>query len=171
MRHVAFIRNLNQGQRGHVTTAELVAAFREAGCRDPAPFQSNGTVVFAGDAGRAQDAALVLAIRAGVEREIFTLTWDEVEDIVGDHAPAPDSARRELTLHAGNRLDLDAAVQAEAARRRCVALDTGVGWVVTLNERDRESNATPVWERLTGAPATSRGIPTLGRLVDRFSRG
>lgn len=46
----------------------------EAGCHDPAPFQSNGTVVFAGDAERAQDAALVLAARAGVEREIFTLS-------------------------------------------------------------------------------------------------
>ena len=130
MRHVAFVRNLNQGQRGHVTTAELVAAFVEAGCHDPVPFQSNGTVVFEGDAER-----------------------------------APDAARRELTLHAGNRIVLDATAQAEAGRRRCVLLDTGVGWVVSLNARCRESNATPVLERLTGAPATSRGLPTLIRLV------
>ena len=165
MRHVAFVRNLNQGQRGHVTTAELVAAFVEAGCHDPVPFQSNGTVVFEGDAERAQDAALALAAHAGVEREVFTLTLEEGGDIVADHAPAPDAARRELTLHAGNRIVLDATAQAEAGRRRCVLLDTGVGWVVSLNARDRESNATPVLERLTGAPATSRGLPTLIRLV------
>ncbi|MGC0368254.1 DUF1697 domain-containing protein [Microbacterium sp. SLBN-111] len=171
MRHVAFVRNLNHGQRGHVTTAELVEAFEEAGCHDPAPFQSNGTVVFEGDAECAQDAALVLAARAGVGREIFTLTLDEVGAIVSDHAPAPDAARRELTLHAGKRIALDATAQAEVGRRRCVLLDTGVGWTVALNERHRESNATPVLERLTGAPATSRGIPTLARLIDRVPPG
>jgi uncharacterized protein (DUF1697 family) len=171
MRHVAFVRNLNQGQRGQVTTADLVEAFEEAGCHDPAPFQSNGTVVFDGDADSAQDAALVLAARAGVAREIFTLTLDEVGAIVTDHAPAPDAARRELTLHAGKQIPVDTAAQAEAGRRRCVLLDAGEGCTVALNERDRESNATPVLERLTGAPATSRGILTLERLIERFSRG
>ncbi|SIR75173.1 hypothetical protein [Microbacterium sp. RURRCA19A] len=135
------------------------------------PFQSNGTVVFEGDAERAQDAALALAAHAGVEREVFTLTLDRVRDIVSDHDPAPDANRRELTLHARNRITLDATAQTDAGRRRCVLLDTGVGWVVSLNERARESNATPVLERLTGAPATSSGIPTLERLIDRFSRG
>lgn len=168
MRHIAFVRNLNQGQRGHVTTADLVAAFVEAGCHDPAPFQSNGTVVFAGDAERAQDAALVLAARAGVEREIFTLTLDEVRAIVTDHAPAPDAARRELTLHAGGPITLGPRAQDEAARRRCTLLESADGWTMTLNERERESNATPVIERLSGAAATSRGLPTLVRLIARL---
>ncbi|RWR21792.1 DUF1697 domain-containing protein [Microbacterium enclense] len=170
MRHVAFVRNLNQGQRGHVTTADLVASFVDAGCHDPVPFQSNGTVVFGGDAERAQDAAPILAARAGVKREVFTLTLDELGDIVSDHGPAPDADRRELTLHDGGSIVIDAATQAEAARRRCTLLESAEGWSVTLNERDRESNATPVIERLTGAPATSRGLPTLIRLVARFPR-
>lgn len=165
MRHVAFVRNLNQGQRGHVTTAELVAAFVEAGCHDPVPFQSNGTVVFEGDAERAQDAALALTAHAGVEREVFTLTLDRVREIVSDHSPAPDANRRELTVHRGGPITINTATQAEAAHRRCALLDSGDGWTVTVNERERESNATPTLERLTGAPATSRGLPTLIRLV------
>lgn len=168
MRHVAFVRNLNQGQRGHVSTADLVAAFLDAGCHDPVPFQSNGTVVFGGDPALAHDAMDALAARTGVEREVFTRALDELRDIATRHGDAPDSGRRELTLHGGHALVLDAQTEHEAARRRCRVLDSGSGWVVTLNERDRESNATPVIERLTGHPATSRGLPTLSRLIARF---
>lgn len=168
MRHVAFVRNLNQGQRGHVSTADLIAAFVDAGCHDPVPFQSNGTVVFGGDPALAHDAMDALAARTGVEREVFTIALDELRDIVAAHRDAPDSGRRELTLHGGDAIVLDAQTEHEAARRRCRVLDSGAGWVVTLNERDRESNATPVIERLTGQPATSRGLPTLTRLIARF---
>lgn len=168
MRHVAFVRNLNQGQRGHVSTADLAAAFLNAGCHDPAPFQSNGTLVFGGDPALAHDAMDALAARTGVEREVFTLALDELRDIVTRHGDASDSGRRELTLHGGDALVLDAHTEREAARRRCRILDSGAGWIVTLNERDRESNATPVIERLTGRPATSRGLPTLTRLISRF---
>ncbi len=63
---------------------------------------------------------------------------------------------------------LDERTAREAARRRCRLLQTGPGWTVVLDERDRESNGTPVLERITGAPASSRGLPTLVQLVDRF---
>ncbi|WP_344736882.1 hypothetical protein [Microbacterium awajiense] len=46
-------------------------------------------------------------------------------------------------------------------------LDAGEGWVVTLNDRERESNATPTVERLTGGRATSRSMTTVRRLLDR----
>ncbi|MEX0152297.1 DUF1697 domain-containing protein [Microbacterium sp. LMI1-1-1.1] len=167
MRRVAFIRNLNQGQRGHVSTADLVGSFDDAGCRDVAPFQSNGTVVFSGPAALATDAMSSLAVRTGVEREVFVHGFDDLADIVAAHRGADDAARRELTLHAPVLIALDERAASEAARRRCSLLQTAVGWTVTRNERDRESNATPVIERLTGAPATSRGLPTLIRLVDR----
>ncbi|MDF2991527.1 MAG: hypothetical protein K0S37_2041 [Microbacterium sp.] len=169
MRHVAFVRNLSQGQRGHVSTADLVATFLEAGCQNPTPFQSNGTLVFEGDAALAADALSTLAARTGVTREVFTLGLDEVADIVAAHRDADDAARRELTLHAPMTIALDERTTAEAGRRRCAVVASGPGWTVTRNERDRESQATPVIERLTGAPATSRGIPTLIRLIDRFA--
>ncbi|WZH37397.1 MAG: DUF1697 domain-containing protein [Microbacterium enclense] len=169
MRHVAFVRNLNQGQRGHASTADLVAAFADAGCQNPTSFQSNGTLVFEGDATLAADALSALAARTGVTREVFTLGLDELAGIVAAHRDTEDAARRELTLHAPTTIALDERTAAEARRRRCVIVASGPGWAVTRNERDRESHATPVIERLTGAPATSRGIPTLTRLIDRFA--
>lgn len=168
MRRVAFIRNLNQGQRGHVSTTDLVAAFVEAGCRDPAPFQANGTVVFTGEPARADDALQLLAARTGVHREVYTRELDELYDIIAAHRDEPDAARRELTLHDGGTIEIDEVSRREAAHRRCRLLESGPGWVVTLNERDRESHATPVVERLTGRPATSRGLPTLSRVIARF---
>lgn len=168
MRRVAFVRNLNQGQRGHVSTEQLVTAFRYAGCHDVMPFQSNGTVVFAGHAVLAVDAMSALAASAGVERGVFTMGMDELVTLVHAHGFTEDAARRELTLHAPVRIPLDDHAAAQAARRRCALVETGVGWAVTVNERERESNATPVLERLTGGPATSRGLPTLVRLIDRL---
>ena len=91
--------------------------------------------------------------------------------IVNAHAVEVDAERRELTLHGDGLIDLqDPEVIRVAAHRRCTIIDAGDGWVVTINERERESNATPLVERLTGSPATSRGLPTLIRLIDRFGR-
>lgn len=172
MLHVAFVRNVNQGQRGHPSTRDLLEAFEDAGCRDLASFQSNGTVVFVADdpAAAVDDAMQALAARSGVECEAFAMALDQIAAIVAAQAGAPDADRRELTLHAGGIIDRsDPDVEREAARRRCVIVDAGPGWVVSSNERTRESNATPVVERLTGSPATSRGLPTLVRLIDRFT--
>lgn len=176
--HVAFIRNVNQGQRGQPSTADLVGAFSDAGCADAVTFQSNGTIVFpAGPRGVdgadavIADALVALAARSGLEREGFGMPLPTLGAIVDAHAGEPDAHRRELTLHSGGVLEMaDPDVVREAAHRRCRVVDAGPGWAVLLNERDRESNGTPVVERLTGGPATSRGIPTLVRLVDRFSR-
>lgn len=173
MPHVAFLRNVNQGQRGHPSTADLKAAFADAGCPDAVVFQSNGTIVFdAPDAGSiVADALQALAARSGIEREGFWMPLPLVARIVDAHATERDAHRRELTLHGGGTVDRGALeVVREAARRRCAIVDAGPGWAVSLNERDAESNGTPVLERLTGLPATSRGLPTLIRLTDRFAR-
>ena len=167
MRRVAFVRNLNQGQRGQPSSSDLLAAFHDAGCLDPTTFRSNGTVVFDGEvsAGDVEDA---LAARTGAGRDVFVVGLDRIGAVVAVHGGALDAGRRELTLHAPVTLRLDEGAVREAARRRCRILQVGPGWAVTVNDRDHESNATPVVERLTGAPASSRGIPTLARLVERF---
>lgn len=172
--HVAFIRNVNQGQRGHPSTTDLLASFADAGCPDAVAFQSNGTLVFSSATPDAvlADALLALAARSGLEREGFRMPLPDLARLVDVHAGQPDGNRRELTLHTGGVIDAsDPAVIREASHRRCTVVDAGLGWAVLLNERDRESNGTPVVERLTGARATSRGIPTLVRLVDRFGAG
>lgn len=171
MRVVAFVRNVNQGQRGHPSTDQLLAAFAAAGLDAAVAYRSNGTVVFEQPDVRdpAEDIALALAELTGLDREVFTLAVDQLAAIVAPHRQSSDLSRRELTVHRGV-LDIgDAAAVATATRGRCNFLASGPGWVVTANERDGESNATPVIERVTGGPATSRGLSTVVGVVERFA--
>ena len=171
MLHVAFLRNVNQGQRGHLTTTDLRDAFAAAGSDDAATFQSNGTVVFTSDDPDAvmEHVLAVLTSRSGREQEGFSMPLADLTEIVDRHGDGPGVARTELTLHAAATIDLaDPALLEEAARRKTEVIETGDGWIVSLNERSHESNATPIIERVTGRPATSRGMPTLIRLVARF---
>lgn len=55
-----------------------------------------------------------------------------------------------------------------AAQYGCTLVDAGPGWTLVHNDVDGQGNATPMLERLTGGRATSRGLPTLVRLVARF---
>ncbi|MCR2817479.1 DUF1697 domain-containing protein [Microbacterium sp. zg.Y1090] len=168
---VGFLRNVNQGQRGHPSTADILAAFADAGVPDAVTFQSNGTVVFRADdpAGAVADAVRALEARTGLRRDACALPLSEISRIVDAHAEQPDAARREVSFHADGRIDPDDAELARvAAHRRCRVVDAGEGWVVSVNERAGEGNATPTIEDVTGEPATSRGLPTLVRLLARF---
>lgn len=170
--HVAFFRNVNQGQRGHPSTEDLLDAFRSVGVDDAAAFQSNGTVVFtAPDAATVPQAVRALLAERGIfddAIEVRPLTF--VERILVEHAAAPDGGRCELTLFdASRRLGDASLVRQEASRRRCAVIDDGPGWAVVRNDHDRQSNGTPSVQAVTGAPATSRGMPTLARLIERFA--
>lgn len=172
MRCVAFLRNVNQGQRGHPSTADILAAFENAGCPDAVPFQSNGTIVFEADDPAAVTETLTasIAARTGLERDAFWIPFADLVDIVEAHGAIPDPRQHEFTLHGAGTIDpAGPEVIREAAHRRCEIVDSGPGWVLTRNERDGEGNATPVVERLSGGRATSRGLPTLVRLVARFA--
>lgn len=170
---VAFLRNVNQGQRGHVTTGDVHGAFSDAGVAGAVTFQSNGTVVFyAVDPDVViADVRASIAARAGFHLSIFSIDLACVEQVVDEGIGAPDADRRELTLFdAAAVFALSPEVDAIARTRRCTVLQSGPGWAVTANERDRESNATPTIEQIIGGPASSRGMPTLVRLVRRFAR-
>ena len=171
MRWVALLRNVNQGQRGHPTTADIRAGFADAGCRDVELLQSNGTVLFDADdpVEAAERAAVAIAVRSGHQREVFCIPLASLAEVVDRHSDAVDLSRYEFTLHGGGRLDLMAPeMTKEADRRRCEIVDAGPGWAIICNRIDGEGHATPVVEILTGGPATSRGLPTLMRLISRF---
>jgi uncharacterized protein (DUF1697 family) len=172
MRWVAFMRNVNQGQRGHPSTADIRAGFADAGCPDIRTFQSNGTIVFDSDAPEATvaDAAEAIAARSGQERDILWVPMADLVAIVGEHGSTREPARCEVTLHHGGRIDADDAEVHDLARKyRCVIIDVGEGWALVRNDIDGQGHATRVLELVTGEPASSRGLPTIQRLVARFA--
>ena len=165
------MRNVNQGQRGHPSTDDILAGFADAGCPDAVTFQSNGTVLF--DSRSPEEvvdaAAEAIAARSGAEREILWISLSKVVAVVEKHRGAREPRRLEFTLHGGGAIDLDDPdVEAEADRNRCQIVDAGSGWALVRNNVAGEGHATPALESLTGARATSRGLPTLVRLIDRF---
>lgn len=172
MHHVAFFRNVNQGQRGKPRTADLVDAFRDAGIPGAVAFQSNGTILFATDD---VTEALVAGVRSrlaarGVHSgEVFTRPLAFIRGFVTRYGDRPDAHRYELTLFpdAQQILDEDLAGR-EARRRRCELVDHGPGWAAVRNDQDARSSGTPTIEAVLPVQATSRGLPTLARLVDRF---
>lgn len=173
MRSVAFFRNVNQGQRGHASTRDLVDALAAEGAEDIVPFQSNGTIVFtaAAAAPLVDRARERLALSGVFDDAVEVRSFDFVERIVAEHGGADDGRRRELTLFDVGLRVLDASVVLrESLRRRCAVVAHDAGWAVVVNDHDRQSNGTPTIEAVLGASATSRGLPTLGRLIDRLRR-
>ncbi len=73
MRHVAFLRNLNQGQRNNPSSAQLVESFERAGASNVSLVRGNGTVLFdAGDTlATAEAAAASLTETAGWKDLVF----------------------------------------------------------------------------------------------------
>lgn len=173
MRCVAFMRNVNQGQRGHPSTDDIRAGFADAGCPDAALFQANGTIVFESDAPAdvVATAEQSIAARSGHEREILWTPLDTLIEVASKHGAVRDPRRFEFALHGGATIDTnDPDATAEADRNRCELVDAGPGWALVRNRVEGEGHATPTIERITGTRASSRGLPTVLRLVERFAR-
>lgn len=167
MRSVAFFRNLNQGQRRSPTSQVLGRAFAAAGASEIVLFQSNGTVVFsAEDADScAQEVAKRIQLVSEWQDVVFvrSLPWLR-ELLAGIDLATVEVGRAELSL-----FDESCALPSTVSRveRRCTIVSAGDGFAVCLNERVAESNGTPTLERMLGVTVTSRGLPTLRRLVDQ----
>jgi len=155
MTSVAFFRNLNQGQRGNPTTAALLEALGAAGARDLRPVRGNGTVLFT-SADPEATAAAARASLAPWDDVVFVRESAWLAELLG--AAMPDD-RTEITL-------FDPSVTAPPQRgKRCEIVSSGPGYAVVLNDSARQSDGTPTVERMLGVPATSRGVPTLRRVV------
>ncbi|WP_220339825.1 DUF1697 domain-containing protein [Microbacterium ureisolvens] len=168
---VAFMRNVNQRQRGHPSTADIVAGFADAGCPEVQTFQSNGTILFDSDepAEVVASATEAIAARSGHERDILWISLADLVAVVDEHGETPDPRRHEITLHRAGTVDAETPDAISLMTRAgCSIVDAGPGWAVVRNDVDGQGNATPVLERLTGDRATSRGLLTLRRLVARF---
>lgn len=160
---VAFFRNLNQGQRGHVTTAQLVDAFVAGGGREVRPVRSNGTVIFEAD-----EAERCLA--AVLEQLHGASAWGDV-GFVRDAAWLAERAGEfpadvapplvELSLFDG-----EFAHPLPLAGKGCSVIRAGVGYAITVNDAMGTSQATPTLERALGTPVTSRSASTVRLVLD-----
>lgn len=149
----------------------VVESFAAAGSDAAVPFQSNGTIVFEATDADAIVAEVVAMLGAlGYRRDCFVMPASELSAIAHAWAGSPAVSRLELTLHDGGTLDVDGELATrEAERRRCRLIASGPGWVVVLNDRERESNGTPAVEHAIGGSATSRSLRTVLRLLDRHA--
>ena len=152
---VAFYRNLNQGQRGSPTTVELLEALRDAGALDIRPVRGNGTVLFE-SADPERTAQVSRARLKPWDDVVFVRDSDWLAALL---ATVELDDRTELTLFSRS-----ATVTAQRGKR-CEILSSGPGYALVVNDFPRQSDGTPTVERLLGVPATSRGVPTLRRVV------
>jgi hypothetical protein len=166
MRSVVFFRNVNQGQRGHPASAQLVECLTAAGLRDPRGFQSNGTYVVEGDAAAALPAAVdALCAATGRDEAAFALPLAVVAQAVAEFGAefGHDGDRVEFSVFEG-ALAVDVPFRGVA----CTVEAAGEGWAFTRNDHDGAGQATAQLERLLGSRVSSRGMPTMLRLLARF---
>ncbi|MBB5632576.1 hypothetical protein BKA04_000799 [Cryobacterium mesophilum] len=168
MLSVAFFRNLNQGQRRSPSSVILERAFVNEGATDVLLVQGNGTVVFSAEdvAVCIRDAAMTVRAASDWDDVVFVRPVDWLAELVrGLDSDVPISANTELSL-------FDEAVAVAGSiplpGRRCTIIRGGPGYAVCLNDRERESNGTPTLERMLDVRVTSRGLPTLRRLIRRL---
>jgi uncharacterized protein (DUF1697 family) len=166
-RHVAFFRNLNLGQRGSPTKAQLLDAFAEAGAVDVESFQVNGTIVFGSTSPvRTRDQACALLGERtdwGDVAPVRSAAWilrlaDRLAAIEGNAEVSFYDARHDFRVPLPWRPETGRLTVVHADRRHAIA----------VNDRPRTSYATPTLERLLGVRVTSRGASTLLRLADRL---
>ncbi len=163
MTSVAFFRNLNQGQRGHVATAQLVDSFLSGGGREVRPVRGNGTVIFDADDPQACLASVLEQLHGvsawgdvGFVRDAAWLA-ERAGEFPADVAPA----LVELSLFDG-----EFAHPLPLTGKGCTVIRAGAGYVITVNDAMGTSQATPTLERAMGTPVTSRAASTVRLVLD-----
>jgi uncharacterized protein (DUF1697 family) len=160
---VAFFRNLNQGQRGHPSTAQLVEAFERTGARGVRTVRSNGTVLFDAEDPDGCLAAVLPQLSAvcGWRDAAF---WWEVEWLAQRAAEFPVNIATslvELSLYDG-KLTQDLPLVGNG----CSVVQAGLGYAISVNTHPGTSQATPTLERALSTPVTSRAASTVHRVLD-----
>jgi hypothetical protein len=166
-RNVAFFRNLNLGQRGSPTKAQLLEAFAEAGARDVESVGVNGTVVFSSSSPvRTRDRTCSWLIRHTDWCDIApvrTRVW--VRDLVVRLEELRGPVEVSF-FDSGRDFPRPLPWRPEGGRLTVVAADRR--HAISVNDQERTSFGTPTLERLLGLGVTSRGAATVLRLADRL---
>ena len=179
MKVVAFYRNVNLGQRGSPTRAELEGALAEAGASHPQSFQTNGTAVF--EAGSLREARAIEAragaiMRAacGLKEPAFTIEFEPLARLVAEapFAGAGEATELAATFMADESLArLSAPFASPQGDVAVIRVTPFVALSVCRRQGTGPGYPTPFFEKLLGAPVTTRGWGTIERLAARHSAG
>ena len=167
---VAFFRNMNLGQRrsSSPTRPELLEAFAQAGATSAVSFQTNGTVIFA--AGRrspqrlADRAVSLLTPVCGYDDMVAVRPVEWLHELDLDDVPAP----AEVSFFDGPDA-FPEPLPWEAPRGGLVVVSADSRHAVSVNDPEGSSGATWVLEQRLGVKVTSRGVPTMRRLLAKLS--
>ena len=170
MRHVAFFRGMNLGQRrSHSpTTAELLDALRRAGASAATNVQTNGTVIFAGTRPDqlARTAVELLGPVCGYSDAVVVRSEAWVRGLAATLDAALPGGEVAL-FDAREPPPVDAPWTDPASPLTIVALDAR--HAVTSWAAGRfGSTANPVLTGMLGVPVTCRGVGTMLRLPRRL---
>jgi len=176
MEYVAFLRNVNLGQRGAPTRAQLEAAFLEAGAARASSFLSNGTLVFSRARHLHSDlvvqcAGRLLRERHGLREPLFCRGLDRLSALVEEdpfgRCGMPPDGMPYLSLFDPTGA-LHAAVPIESARRDCTVfrIDKGEAFSHAQRVGGRSGYPTALLESVLRVPVTTRGWATIVRLVE-----
>jgi uncharacterized protein (DUF1697 family) len=179
MNFVAFLRNVNLGQTGSPTRAQLERAFLQAGASEPASFMTNGTLVFSvarsrvapGTARRARE---ILGRVCGLAEPVFVQSLPRLAQLVA----ADPFAKFDGSTISGRYISFFEPTAAteigppiETERKDCVIFRIGAGLALSIT-RDvdgRSGSPMSVLEKAIGAPATTRSWTTVLRLVRKHA--
>lgn len=183
MKVVAFIRNLNVGQKGFPSRGQLLAAFLAAGAHNAVSFQSNGTVVAEVEEGVRLEllrdgAGEYLRAECGFGEAIFVRELAAIRAAVDEDPYAGIGAAGIDSTEYPHRYvsyyeyagDLAGVFPLESAKGDCLVF-RGTGqeaYSVAKEIRGVSGYPTPLLEKRLQVPATTRSWATLVRLVGRF---
>ncbi len=183
MKVVAFVRNINVGQKGFPSRPQLEQAFLAAGALSVVSFQSNGTVVAEVEDGMRLEALRdgaggYLRTECGFGEAIFVRELAAIRAAVGEDPYAgidgvgPDSTgypHRYVSYYeyAGS---MEGVLPLESAKGDCLVFrgTAQEAYSVAREIRGVSGYPTPLLEKRLQVPVTTRSWTTLVRLVGRF---
>ena len=179
MKFVAFVRNVNLGQPGSPTRAQLESAFLLAGAGEAASFMSNGTLAFSVSRSRlaqgtARRACEILSDVCGLKEPVFVqslvhLAQLAAEKPFADFDTSAISERCMSFFEPRAMAKLKAPLESE--RKDCLVFRIGEGEALSITRTIGGKAGYPnlVLEKALGLPVTTRSWTTILRLVARHA--
>jgi uncharacterized protein (DUF1697 family) len=178
MKFVAFIRNINVGQKGFPNRSQLENAFTASGAQDVVSFQSNGTVVF----DLTPDSSLLsfkgtfneaLRLNLNFSEPFFIRNLEAIKAAVQQN-PFAAISWHEYTHKYVSYYDCinwtDGIFPLESPKKDCLVFNGNgkAAYSVAKDINGISGYPTPLLEKTLRIPVTTRSWRTIERLSSKF---